>query len=254
MESQLKQTLSGFLKTDPASIHADTIIDRSALGNSILLHRMYARILADGFEVHNYNDIRTFGDLMSRINGKGNAAAQIINGSYGKEKADIKSRELNSDTSMLPIGIDIEAISNFDEAEDYREHPFYKNNFTPQEISYCLLQNNTRLSFAGLFAAKEAIVKADNAYQNRDFTAIEIEHDSKGKPYYKNFSISISHTNETAIAVAALNQPYSAKPAELFIPSSGIQIPVNGTNYSLFALIFALFAVLGTIYLFFKTL
>jgi phosphopantetheine--protein transferase-like protein len=255
MENQLKETLSGFLKTDPASIHADTVIDRSALGNSILLHRMYARILEDGFEVHNYNDIRTFGDLITRINGKDKAPTQIIDNNFSKEKKAPAILKLNSNNLMLPIGIDIEDISNFDEAEDYREHIFYKSNFTPQEISYCLLQNNVRLSFVGLFAAKEAIVKANNDYQSNSFSAIQIEHDNKGKPYHKNFSISISHTNDTAIAVAVFNQSVdqdSTNPTKLSIPSSNNQTSFKGANYSLFAFLFALLALLVTVYLFFK--
>ena len=57
-------------------------------------------------------------------------------------------------------------------------------------------------SFAGLFAAKEAIVKANNANRNKPFNTITISHDAQGKPRFPGFHISLSHTENTAVAVA----------------------------------------------------
>ena len=199
METLLKETLSNFLKIDAASINPATVIDRSVVGNSILLHRMYARFSQQGIEVPNYNSIRTFGDLVSRVNGNGNLQTNtnsVVNENVASQKSDLPAQ--------FSLGIDIENASSFESATDYREAAFYKSNFSAEEISYCLLQPNTLLSFAGLFAAKEAIVKADNSYQGVNFNNIEIKHDKLGKPVYKNFSISISHTDGVAVAVAFL--------------------------------------------------
>ena len=55
---------------------------------------------------------------------------------------------------------------------------------------------------AGLFAAKEALVKADNRLMGRAFNSIVIEHAPDGKPLYEGFQISISHTDTLAVAVA----------------------------------------------------
>ncbi len=106
------------------------------------------------------------------------------------------------DQLQLRIGIDIEQISLMPPSSDYREDHFYTSNFSPSEIAYCILQPDTAASFAGLFAAKEAIVKADNSYLKRDFNSIKIDHLPNGKPTFPSFSISISHTAQIAVAVA----------------------------------------------------
>jgi phosphopantetheinyl transferase (holo-ACP synthase) len=92
-------------------------------------------------------------------------------------------------------------------AADYREDAFYTMNFAPAEIAYCILQSNPVASFTGLFAAKEAIVKADNLFLNQAFHTIFIDHLPNGKPIHPNFSLSISHTAGFAVAVAVRNTP-----------------------------------------------
>ena len=96
-------------------------------------------------------------------------------------------------------------MSFLEEATDYREHVFYRNNFTEREISYCLLQSNPKTSFTGLFAAKEAIVKAQNQFIGISFNELEIQHDKNGKPLFKNFDLSISHAGNLAVAVAVVS-------------------------------------------------
>lgn len=223
METLLKETLANFLKIDAASISPATVIDRSAIGNSIMLHRLYARFSQQGIDVPNYNSVRTYGDLVSRVNGNSN----ISNGKTNS--ADENSVALNDHKTYSPagfnLGIDIENANNFEPAADYREAAFYKTNFSAEEISYCLLQPNTLLSFAGLFAAKEAIVKADNSYQGVNFDTIEIKHDKQGKPVYKNFSISISHTEEVAVAVAFLPPQIDLSTSRQQIGSASLFVP-----------------------------
>jgi hypothetical protein len=60
------------------------------------------------------------------------------------------------------VGVDMEHVSSLPEAEDYRTHPFYVENFSKSEIVHCIESDNSRLSFAGLWAAKEAIAKVRN--------------------------------------------------------------------------------------------
>jgi phosphopantetheinyl transferase (holo-ACP synthase) len=90
-------------------------------------------------------------------------------------------------------------------ATDFREDAFYSMNFAPAEIAYCILQSNPLTSFTGLFAAKEAIVKADNHFLNLPFSYIVIDHLPNGKPVHPNFSLSISHTAGFAVTVAVAN-------------------------------------------------
>ncbi len=104
--------------------------------------------------------------------------------------------------AVAGVGVDIEYASMLPEAEDYRAHPFFVENFAKSEIVYCIESDNSRLSFAGLWAAKEAIAKACGIDTRLGgLSRIEIGHDDGGRPTCEFGSISISHAGEIAIAV-----------------------------------------------------
>jgi phosphopantetheine--protein transferase-like protein len=103
------------------------------------------------------------------------------------------------------IGIDIEDSNNLPDTDDYREHPFYQDTFTPREIAYCLRQPNAKASFCGTWAAKEAILKSGMPGTSIDhLKSIEILHDKDGRPQHAGYALSISHTDRTAIAVCVV--------------------------------------------------
>ena len=189
---QTKEIISTFIHKDASEISATTVIDRSACRSSIHVHRMYAALAALGVVVDNPHAIRTFGDLQLAVGSKPDAAPAT----------DVPAT-LDHSTAGTPfIGIDIEEISSFTEVNDYREAEFYKQNFSNSEIAWCIVQAHPPASFAGKFAAKEAIVKADNRFASVPFNRIEILNAPSGKPQFKGFEISISHTSATATAVA----------------------------------------------------
>jgi len=98
------------------------------------------------------------------------------------------------------IGIDIQHISEMPLCTDFWEDAFYQTNFSKEEIAYCSSKNQPLHSFAGLYAAKEALVKCS---RNIKWDTIVIEHTENNKPYYKDYLISISHSGDFAISVAA---------------------------------------------------
>jgi len=202
-ESSAKAVISKYLRIDPSQIRNETIIDKSAVNGSIMVHRMYGALATEGIIVRDYLMIRTFAELMSRCSSQESGVLKLEN-----EHTEIYP------VSQSGIGIDIEKISNMPICSDFREDQFYKLNFTPQEISYCSIQINPRDSFGGLFAAKEAIVKANASYRKIPFNAIEVHHDLEGKPYIKDLQISISHLGDTAIAVAVA-EPTSTQSDQL---------------------------------------
>ena len=158
METQIKDIISLYIKIPANQINTNTIIDRTAVSNSIMLHRMYAHLAKENFAVADYWDIKDFGGLQKRMVGqRDSTAVHTIN---KEELATVSSSVLEDNEPS--IGIDIEQISNMPIVNDYREDEFYTMNFVPAEIAYCILQSNPAASFAGLFAAKEAIVKANN--------------------------------------------------------------------------------------------
>ena len=227
METQLRDIISLYIKIPADQINSNTIIDRTAVSSSILLHRMYAHLAKENFAVADYWDIKDFGSLQKRIDGQpGSTAIHAIS----KEKLATVDPSVVED-DLPSIGIDIEQISNMPVVNDYREDEFYRMNFAPAEIAYCILQSNPAASFAGLFAAKEAIVKANKLFLDKPFNAIYIDHLPNGKPVHPLFKLSISHSNDVAIAVAV------ALPAIPLSNAANISQPHSSRNNSLLYLL-----------------
>ena len=188
---KIKVIVAPFLKVDEGSVTADTVIDRTAIKGSIMIHRMYAALSRElNNEIRYRDSIRTVGDLLVRCGDK-----------YAPGHEEIAPPLPASGRGIL-VGIDIEEVDKMPKVPDFREDAFYKENFSPKEISYCLLQTSPVESFAGHFAAKEAIVKADNSYKTVPFCHIEVINDGNGRPLFKDFVLSISHVDRFAIAVA----------------------------------------------------
>jgi len=115
---------------------------------------------------------------------------------------------------ILGIGVDIVNISRFEEKE--KNPQFLRRVFSEYEQKY--LKERNIQSMAGLFAAKEAVVKALGVGFDGFFPCeIEVRHTKKGAPYINllgkaaelgnggTFNLSISHTNTDAIAFAVLS-------------------------------------------------
>lgn len=197
----VREIVAPFLGVDPHNINNNTIIDRSAIQGSVLIHRMRAEIIKAGYQPDSWDDIRTVGDLLG--------LPASSEGVYSPKDEPVRS-VIDYHTpvmrSSLGIGIDIEAVDSIPFSEDFASEAFILDNFSRKEISYCTRQKNPRQCFAGRFAAKEAIFKASNAQSGRDFSLIEIKQDKDGQPYTDLCNVSISHLkngpSEISIAVA----------------------------------------------------
>ncbi|MGH6847868.1 MAG: 4'-phosphopantetheinyl transferase family protein, partial [Methylocella sp.] len=100
------------------------------------------------------------------------------------------------------LGLEIENIAALPDAEDYALHEFYRANFTPSEIAYCIKQPAVKAAFQGLLAAKRAIVKSGAASDASDgLGSVEIGFDSEGRPTYPGCMLSISDTGTIAAAI-----------------------------------------------------
>lgn len=199
MEEIIKEVVAPFVKSTAGQINSSTKIDSKAVNSSIQLHRMYAKLAEQGIQVENYRQIQTFGELIQAIsqNRSNGEQTPVIS-----SKNNYANQDFSQAGSALSVGIDIEPITSFPVVNDFREDEFYKMNFAPSEIAYCILQKNPYASFAGLFASKEAIVKANNAYLNTTFNAIVIDHSSEGRPIHPDFQLSIAHSDDLVVAVA----------------------------------------------------
>ncbi len=202
---KIKEIVATFLKTTSERVAEDTIIDNTTIVGSIWIHRMYAVLARDlNVDIQDYQRIKTFGELVHRLNG----GPEAIKQESCKEELDfsglLSSQGSDPVNTSQPIqaGIDMEDIDHLPTVKDFRKDPFYVRNFSAKEIEYCLAQPNPLQSFAGLFAAKEAIIKADNVYKKVPFHQLEIVHDQNGKPSFADFSISISHSRHQVVALA----------------------------------------------------
>jgi phosphopantetheine--protein transferase-like protein len=200
----LKALVAPFVQLDPALIGAQTIIDRRAIKGSIMVHRMFAVLEREGFAVAD-RTIGTFGELAAALGKEEGVAAPASTAAPPPPVAKEKSSPPETGRhlrGLLAVGIDMEEVSNMPVVADFREEPFYRQNFSEREIAYCILQPDPRQSFAGRFCAKEAICKADRDWRRMPFNLIEIRSDAEGRPYFEGFALSISHTPAQAIAIA----------------------------------------------------
>ncbi|NQT30398.1 MAG: 4'-phosphopantetheinyl transferase superfamily protein [Candidatus Saganbacteria bacterium] len=195
---EIRKIVGIFLKIPPEKVVEATMIDRKALGNSIFVHRLYAVLEKElGLKILDYSNVNTFGDLLRTTTLGENSLPKLDNYQF--------QPSLPLQPSAPGVGIDLERIDNFSTPADFREDVFYQQNFSQEEISHCLLQKKPLVSFAGLFCAKEAIVKADNSYKGIVFKQINIKHDDLGKPYCAGFSLSLAYAGEYVVAVAIAN-------------------------------------------------
>jgi phosphopantetheine--protein transferase-like protein len=125
------------------------------------------------------------------------------------------------------IGVDVEPISTFKQHEVTSE--LIQRNFTLGEIEYCTSTSDPSASFAGRWAAKEAVVKAISSVNpdsrplwtgsHAPLIGIEILSSSSGAPVVvlhdhakevaqalgiDEIKVSISHTGEVAVAQAMI--------------------------------------------------
>jgi phosphopantetheine--protein transferase-like protein len=213
---EIKQIIAPYIGLSESEILSSTNISKKALKSSIFLHRMYGKLAEEGYVISDYSNIETYGELHSIING---VAVTI-------EKDVIPSKIINENNEInnTSVGIDVQDIEELPKVNDFRTDGFYIENFTNKEISYCILQKNAYASFAGLFAAKEAIIKADNSFKKTKLNQIEIKHDEKGKPTFNGFAISISHNNTSATSVAVY---VVEKQQTVIVPSSTTNVSSN---------------------------
>lgn len=195
---EIKNIIASFINKQVEEISEDTVIDKTVIKGSVMIHRMYAVLANKGYSIKNYTSIKTFGELLDVLNFKDNRPETVL----AENKVIIKSN-FNNNVSIKGIGIDIEKVSNLPISDDFRNDAFYLQNFTQTEISYCILKQDPIESFAGLFCVKEAIFKTgDKSLNGINFNQIEISHSETGAPSLSGYYISLSHTDGIIVAVA----------------------------------------------------
>ena len=106
----------------------------------------------------------------------------------------------------MNIGIDIVKNSRVERLYEKFGEGFLNKFFTPLEIEYIASRGNGIETISGLFAAKEAVVKAiGTGFSGAvKFHSIEIQHETTGAPFavYRDERISLSISNERDYSIS----------------------------------------------------
>ena len=118
---------------------------------------------------------------------------------------------IKNESRFYGVGADIVSVHRFEGWID--EESFLNKIFTEREIDYCKSKVRPCESFAGIFAGKEAIIKALNRFHNGlKLTDIEIVHDAERRPKVNilddifDIDVSLSHDRDYALAFAIAQQ------------------------------------------------
>ena len=129
---------------------------------------------------------------------------------------------------IVGLGVDIIEVKRFSRQWDSGNERFFQRLFTPAEIAYCQDKKWPAIHFAARFAAKEALLKALGTGLVAPFSwkemevvrtptgqpemavhgqiALHLQH--QGSPTCR---VSLSHTNETAVAVVILELDFQGE-------------------------------------------
>jgi phosphopantetheine--protein transferase-like protein len=176
--------------------------------------------------------VKTLGELMARIEGKDEALISKSEGApevlpEAKPGAAVpKQHVLSQDTpERLPqyqaipesipgaftCGIDIQDVSIFPEAQDYWSEPFYRDNFTDEEIAHCATASFPRQHFAARWCIKESLKKNASVFLSLPFKYIQVKKRDDGSIFVECFfkekwqpvagTCSMSHSEQFAVGM-----------------------------------------------------
>jgi holo-[acyl-carrier protein] synthase len=82
---------------------------------------------------------------------------------------------------IVGLGVDICEIARMERA--ISRHPTLRDRvFTPEEIAYCDTKARPSESYAGRFAAREAVIKALGGYRGRGWQDVSVTRHPSGAP------------------------------------------------------------------------
>lgn len=231
---KLKEMIAGTLGVDKSDITDDFSLKvkkfKTSAG-SVILKNMVKKAFGRNVDCRN---AATFGELLARINGEEPADANVSGTSDETDKGadetdkmpdDVKSSVTDPSedmeapvqrgrvTSFRPVcGIDIQEISIFPETDDYWSESFYTDNYTPDEIAYCITAPQPRHSFAARWCLKEALHKCGEDYYDiplKDIRAVRLKtgelrveiRDESGSFKRLPFACSVSHADNYAVGM-----------------------------------------------------
>lgn len=107
----------------------------------------------------------------------------------------------------MKIGIDIVSIKKFRRLTK-SDRRFWLRVFTAEEWEYAFRDAHAPEHLAGIFAAKEAAMKATGKTGVSQLAALKITHAASGAPAInvKGAAVSIAHDRQSAVAVVLVDR------------------------------------------------
>ena len=127
-----------------------------------------------------------------------------------------RGNNYESISAQVKTGIDIQSIKEFFPlpVDDLKGDKSLLNIFTMSEMTYAESKVAPLAHLTGMFALKEAIMKASNTMLE-DISVLEITHDSYGAPKHGNYTLSLSYTGDLVVALAISVSKDSSDTAEI---------------------------------------
>ena len=234
----LRGVVAQLCRCAPEEINGDFSLDVPALRGSLKKAVLIASIRRYlGKDCMSAATARTFAELEALVSGKAAPAAPARSAPLSAPVAAPASPAAT--VCAASCGIDVESVAQLPDTADYAGHQFYKDNFSPEEISYCIKQAKPRQHFAARWCAKEALKKCDAAFRDTRPADLELARADSGAVFFRlrgrvlPHAVSISHTEDTAVAVVLLTPAAHVKPAGL-MPIAALVAALAAVSMSIF--------------------
>ena len=112
----------------------------------------------------------------------------------------------------MGIGIDLVAVRRFKKIKK-ADYDAWRHVFTGNEWKYAFKDTHSAEHLAGMFAAKEAAMKASGKVGVQHMKMFEVSHTAKGAPMLNKagYQVSISHDFAYAVAVVCIAEDEGTK-------------------------------------------
>jgi phosphopantetheine--protein transferase-like protein len=226
---KVRSVVARFFQVEESAVTDEFVFPRERLQGSAARYTFHAALKRmAGVDLPTAHTANSYAELVRQEASVQQGAPKPVLQKEAKSDLNAGAEREMADRAL--IGIDIEQVDNLPWSGDPWSEPFYLEHFTDAEIAYCLRRPEPKLSFCGIWAAKEAVIKCCERMPAFYPKQIEVLHDAAGRPRLKiegwdqgahQLALSISHASPNAVAVCVCVK--NAEPVEVAAGPVAIQ-------------------------------